>query len=237
MGINHNFDKKQYKMKLALATLALVQANEDPRAFVNVDGFMTSTPVTWWNKHPAEKRLKWLENNVDKFFETHFVGTDMNLEQNSLRSHFADYVSDMKSIEAACEQGSRKRRDDNEEGQANSNDDEEDADFMETSTGDRTRKVTGNIVKDVDRFTKNLARWAKYEIYDQGGKCEFYGLRLLNRMDRLRWYVHYRYCAKVDSSVNFCDKYYWAADGVTVRKNPRDQSHWIQNAFERPSKN
>ena len=50
---------------------------------------------------------------------------------------------------------------------------------METSTGDRTRKVTGNIVKDVDRFTKNLARWAKYEIYDQGGKCEFYGLRLV----------------------------------------------------------
>ena len=100
-------------MKLALATLALVQANEDPRAFVNVDGFMTSTPVTWWNKHPAEKRLKWLENNVDKFFETHFVGTDMNLEKNSLRGHFADYVSDMKSIEAACEQGSRKRRDDN----------------------------------------------------------------------------------------------------------------------------
>ena len=66
-----------------------------------------------------------------------------------------------------------------EEGQANSNDEEEDADFMETSTGDRTRKVTGNIVKDVDRFTKNLARWAKYEIYDQGGKCEFYGLRLV----------------------------------------------------------
>jgi len=245
MGIiNHNFDKKQYKMKLALATLALVQANEDPRAFVNVDGFMTSTPVTWWNKHPAEKRLKWLENNVDKFFETHFVGNwvwetpGANNPGMNLRQHFRKYVSQMKTIEARCKPGSRKRRDEDEaEGQANSNDEEEDADFMETSTGDRTRKVTGNIVKDVDRFTKNLARWAKYEIYDQGGKCEFYGLRLLNRMDRLRWYVHYRYCAKVDSSVNFCDKYYWAADGVTVRKNPRDQSHWIQNAFERPSKN
>jgi len=186
MGINHNFDKKQYKMKLALATLALVQANEDPRAFVNVDGFMTSTPVTWWNKHPAEKRLKWLENNVDKFFETHFVGNwvwetpGANNPGMNLRQHFRKYVSQMKTIEARCKPGSRKRRDEDEaEGQANSNDEEEDADFMETSTGDRTRKVTGNIVKDVDRFTKNLARWAKYEIYDQGGNCEFYGLRLV----------------------------------------------------------
>ena len=64
-----------------------------------------------------------------------------------------------------------------EEGEANSNDDEEDGDFMESDN--RTRKVTGDIVKDADRFTKNLARWAKYEIYDQGGKCEFLGLRLV----------------------------------------------------------
>ena len=44
---------------------------------------------------------------------------------------------------------------------------------------DLTRKVTGDIVKDVDRYTKNLARWAKFQIYDQGGKCEFLGLRLV----------------------------------------------------------
>merc|ERR1719361_13529 len=212
-------------MKLALATLALVQANDDDRAFVNVDGFMNAAAPSWWNKHPADKRLKWLGNNVDKFFDTHF------LENDKLRGHFDDYVEDMEAIEAACEPGARKRRDDNQEGQANSNDDEEDGDFMESDN--RTRKVTGNIVKDVDRFTKNLARWAKYEIYDKGGKCEFLGLRLLNRMDRLRWYVHYRYCDKVDDSVNFCDKYYWAADGVTVRKDPRNPTHWIQNVFER----
>lgn len=56
-------------------------------------------------------------------------------------------------------------------------------------------------------------------------------------MDRLRWYVHYRYCDKVDDSVEFCDKYYWANDGVTVKKDPRNPTHWIQNVFERPSKN
>lgn len=93
-------------MKLALATLALAQANEDDRAFVNVDGFMSSSPPSWWNKHSADKRIKWLGNNVDKFFDTHFV------ENDKLRAPFADYVADMKAIEAACTPA-RKRREDN----------------------------------------------------------------------------------------------------------------------------
>jgi len=212
-------------MKLALATLALVSADENDRAFVNVDGFMQEPAPAWWNNHPADKRIKWLKNKNVNFFDTHFP------EGSPLQGLFEDYIYDMEKIQSACEPG-RRRRDD---GSSNSND-QEDGDFMEENN--LTRKITGDIVKDADKFTKNMARWAKYEIYDQGGKCEFLGLRLLNRADRLRWYVHYRYCQKVDDSVSFCDKYYWAKDGSgNVRKNPRDDSHWIQNAFERPSKN
>jgi len=213
-------------MKIALATLALASADENDRAFVNVDGFMSAPAPVWWTKHPAAKRLKWLGNNNVKFFETHFPE-----ENRQLQDLFADYLMDMEKIEASCEPG-RRRRDEESNPSANSSDQEED--FMDAT--DLTRKVTGDIVKDVDRYTKNLARWAKFQIYDQGGKCEFLGLRLLNRADRLRWYVHYRYCDKVDSSVAFCDKYYWTANGQ-VRKDPREDSHWIQAAFAKPSKN
>jgi len=214
------------KMKLALATLALAAANDDDRAFVNVDGFMSADPPSWWTKHPAEKRLKWLGNNNVKFFETHFPE-----EHRKLQPLFEDYIQDMQRIEAACQPG-RRRRD--EESSSNSSDQEEEEDFMDAT--DLTRKVTGDIVKDADRYTKNLARWAKFQIYDKGGKCEFLGLRLLNRADRLRWYVHYRYCDKVDDSVSFCDKYYWTENGY-VRKDPRDDTHWIQNAFQKPTRN
>ena len=64
-----------------------------------------------------------------------------------------------------------------EESSSNSSDQEEEEDFMDAT--DLTRKVTGDIVKDADRYTKNLARWAKFQIYDKGGKCEFLGLRLV----------------------------------------------------------
>ena len=64
-----------------------------------------------------------------------------------------------------------------EESSPSANSDDQEEDFMDAT--DLTRKVTGDIVKDVDRYTKNLARWAKFQIYDQGGKCEFLGLRLV----------------------------------------------------------
>ena len=91
-------------MKLALATLALAAANDDDRAFVNVDGFMSADPPSWLTKHPAEKRLKWLGNNNVKFFETHFPE-----EHRKLQPLFEDYIQDMQKIEAACQPGRRRR--------------------------------------------------------------------------------------------------------------------------------
>ena len=100
-------------MKLALATLALAQANEDDRAFVNVDGFMSSSPPSWWNKHSADKRIEWLGNTwLNTFFDVYFNDNYFNENDNPLRPLFADYVADMKAIEAACTPA-RKRREDN----------------------------------------------------------------------------------------------------------------------------
>ena len=42
------------------------------------------------------------------------------------------------------------------------------------------RRMSGDIEKDNKKLTLNLARWIKFNIYDQGGECEFLGNRLVS---------------------------------------------------------
>ena len=46
--------------------------------------------------------------------------------------------------------------------------------------GDRNSFLIGEVNKDIEKYTKNIGRWAKFMIFDQGGECEFLGERLVS---------------------------------------------------------
>jgi len=173
-------------MKFSLACLAAVAVNaqeDDDKKFSNKNTFMVSNPPKWWNKHSADKRMEWLEKNTNKFFKMHFDGTKA---EDNLKPLFEDLIADAKRIEISCDSSdvSRKRRafsaddeDENDDGDATA--DEGDPMDADTSAANGTRKVTGAIKKDAKRHSLNIARWIKYQVYDQGGECEFLGLRMV----------------------------------------------------------
>jgi len=207
-------------MKFSLAFLAAVAVNaqeDDDKKFSNKNTFMVSNPPQWWNKHTAQKRMDWNVKNTNKFFSMHFAG--MKAEDN-LKPLFEDLLEDAARIKTECSQlGNRKRRAftaDEEEHQEDATADEGDP-MTTTSASDGTRKVTGDIKADAKKYTLNVARWIKYEVYDLGGECEFLGKRMLVRTDRLRFYVHYAYCKQVDVDQDFCDWFWTKYDGVHPR--------------------
>jgi len=209
-------------MKLSLACLAAVAVNaqeDDDKKFSNKNTFMVSNPPKWWNKHSSDKRMDWLEKNTNKFFSMHFDGLTA---ESQLKPLFEDLLEDATRIKTECSQlGNRKRRAftaDEEEGQEYAVDDEGDPMDNQSAAGG-TRKVTGDIKADAKKYTLNVARWIKYEVYDLGGECEFLGKRMLVRTDRLRFYVHYAYCKQVDVDQDFCDWFWTKFDGVHPRKH------------------
>ena len=174
-------------MKFSLACLAAVAVNaqegDDDKKFSNKNGFMNSSPPKWWNKHSSDKRMEWLEKNTNKFFKMHFDGTKA---EDNLKPLFEDLIADARRIEISCDSSdvSRKRRafsaddeEENDDGDATA--DEGDPMDADTSAANGTRKVTGAIKKDAKRHSLNIARWIKYQVYDQGGECEFLGLRMV----------------------------------------------------------
>lgn len=224
-------------MKVSLACLAAVTvAAPEEKKFVNKSKFMTSEPPKWWNKIPAvPDRFEWNQDNTDKLFSIHFAGKPASVH---LKKSFEDLLEDAIRIKSSCSSG-RKRR-------AFSNDDEQEDDYDEDSYEDEegdpmadtngdiaTRKVVGNIKKDIKKYTLNIARWIKYEVYDLGGECEFLGHKMLARTDRLRWYAHYAYCKQVDESQSFCKGYYDKFDGVHPREHGKPLKKFP--APERPS--
>merc|ERR1712128_338218 len=144
---------------------------DDDKKFSNKNTFMVSNPPQWWNKHNAQKRMDWNVKNTNKFFSMHFAG--MKAEDN-LKPLFEDLLEDAARIKTECSQlGNRKRRAftaDEEEGQEESTADEGDP-MTATSASDGTRKVTGDIKADAKKYTLNVARWIKYEVYDLGGNA------------------------------------------------------------------
>ena len=171
-------------MKFSLACLAAVAVNaqeDDDKKFSNKNTFMVSNPPKWWNKHSADKRMEWLEKNTNKFFNMHFDG--MKAEDN-LKPLFEDLLDDAARIKTECSQlGNRKRRAftaDEDEGQEDAVADEGDPMAPDTSAANGTRKVTGDIKNDAKKYTLNVARWIKYEVYDLGGECEFLGKRMVS---------------------------------------------------------
>ena len=166
-------------MKFSLALLAAASAApDDDRKYVNKNSFMNSNPPRWWNKHSAAKRHEWLANNVEKFFDTHF-GPDAKA-QTRLKNMFVDAVEDLAVYKAKCEADGRKRRDAEEhQGYTDGEAAEDGQDPLDEVQQD-TRKVTGDIEADIVKLPLNIARWAKFEVFDLGGECKFLGKRAVS---------------------------------------------------------
>ena len=149
-------------MKFSLACLAAA-AVADERKFSNNDDFMASSPPSWWNNYTPAERHGFLSKNNGLIFDAYLPGK----ASIRLKPLFADLINDMAKIEQGCAPGSgRKRR---------SDDDGEDP----MADGDRKSFLKGNVDNDIELYTKNIARWIKYMISDQGGECEFLGERLV----------------------------------------------------------
>jgi len=219
------------KFSLACLAAAAVNALEDPdRKYTNKNTFMVSKPPKWWNKHSADKRHEMLEKNTNRFFSTHFPGM---LAESNLKPLFEDLIADAERIKGSCEPGpSRKRRGftATEEGD-NVDATDDDTDPLEDDSNSKTRKVVGEIKADAQKYALNVARWIKYEVYDLGGECEFLGLRMLTRTDRLRHFLYYAYCKQVDREQDFCD-FFW---GKWNGKHPRNHGAPL-NKYPRPER-
>merc|ERR1712048_1012879 len=133
----------------------------------------------------------------------------------------------------AAEYIGRKRRafisDDEDEDWDEDADEDYDSDPMDGSL--TPRRITGSPKKDIKKFTLLMARWIKFQVYDQGGECQFLGHRMLARLDRLRWYMFYAYCKQVDESQSFCRYFYRKFDG----EHPRDHGKPLKK-FPKPSR-
>jgi len=205
-------------MKVSLACLAAVSiAAPDEKKFVNKSKFMTSQPPKWWNNIPAHPdRFEWNQDNTEKLFDIHFDGKPASIH---LKTAFEDLLDDAERIMANCASGRKRRAFSSDEEDYEDTEYDDESDPMDKSTGGdlSPRKVVGNIKKDIKKYTLNVARWIKYEIYDKGGECEFLGHKMLARTDRLRWYAHYAYCKQVDETASFCNGYYHKFDGTHPR--------------------
>jgi hypothetical protein len=155
-------------MKFSLACLAAA-AVADERKFSNNEDFMLSSRPSWWDNYTPAERHGFLGKNNELIFDAYLPG---KASQN-LKPLFADLIDDMERIEAGvgqpggCEQGARRKR--------RSADEDEDP----MAGGERKSFLNGEVDHDIEKYTKNIARWALYMIYDMGGECEFLGERLV----------------------------------------------------------
>ena len=167
-------------MKVSLACLAAVTiAAPEEKKFVNKSKFMQSEPPKWWPREPAyPERFQWNQENTEKLFSIHFADKPASL---NLKPLFEDLLADAEKIYSLCAPGRKRRAFTSDDDDYEEDDYEDDSDPMDESTGDlSTRKVVGNIKKDIKKYTLNIARWIKYEIYDKGGECEFLGHRMVS---------------------------------------------------------
>ena len=167
-------------MKFSLALLAATATanNGDDKKYINKPNFMSSSPPRWWANMEAEDRITWIGKQNRKLFKMHFDG---GKPQENLKPLFDDLIADAGRIFQSCNAG-RKRRaftQDDPEGQEEAVADEGDP-MVEDPTTVETRRMSGDIEKDNKKLTLNLARFIKYNIYDQGGECEFLGHRLVS---------------------------------------------------------
>ena len=217
-------------MKLSLACFAAAVAANDERFFTNKPeyeegGFMTKSPPKWWNDHSTDEWHSFLYRKTETVFDAYLPGK----ASLKLKPLFVNLIEQMAKIADKCAPGSkRKRRSDSDETHLVDQIHERD---------DSKNYLTGKVDTDTDKYTKDVARWAKWVIYDQGGKCEFLGLRLVSqtlfliqgltlylqlvRTDRLRWYMKYAYCKQTDDTEKFCTKFYHNYDGAHPRKHDR----------------
>ena len=167
------------KLSLALfASAAVAAKNDGDRLITNQANWADSIPEpSWWENQPAWKRNKWLVNSVNDFFvefndEVSWKGLPkyQNILKNTLEQ------AKKLAASAECKDSpnkSRRRRDADE--------DSEDEDFMADDDGfARKRKYDKGLQKESHKFIWNMARWVKLEVYDNGGKCERQGERLVS---------------------------------------------------------
>lgn len=188
-------------MKFSLALLAATATANDDKKYINKPNFMSSSPPRWWGNMEAEDRIGWIGRQNRKLFKLHFDG---GKPQEKLQPLFADLIDDAGRIYQSCSAGSRKRRaftQNDPEGQEEAVADEGDP-MVEDPDRVEPRRMSGDIEKDNKKLTLNLARFIKYNIYDQGGECEFLGHRLVSHFKNafslfLRTRIHYFFSSHV----------------------------------------
>ena len=160
-------------MKLLLTCLAAAVAANDERFFTNKPeqeegGFLTKSPPKWWYDHSTDEWHSFLYQKTETVFDAYLPGK----ASEKLKPLFVNLIDHMAKIADKCAPGStRKRRSDSDETHLIDQIHERD---------DSKSYLTGNVNTDTDKYTKDVARWTKWVIYDQGGKCEFLGKRLVS---------------------------------------------------------
>ena len=152
-------------MKFSLACLAAAAVADGDRKFSNDDKFMASSPPDWWNNYTPAQRHEFLSKNNDLIFAAYLP----NKGTKKLKPLFADLIEDMVRIEGSCAPGQRRKR-------RSADDDDEDP----MAGGERKSFMKDSVKETIEVYTKNVARWVKYMVYDQGGECGFLGERMVS---------------------------------------------------------
>ena len=170
-------------MKLSLACFAAAVVADDERFFTNLPeqqagGFLTKDPPKWWDDKSTADRYLALVENTELVFNTYLP----NRASRKLKPLFVDLIEDMKRIADKCVPGStRKRRSDSDETHLV----DQIYEGEDPMAGGERSYLSGNVDKDTDKYTKDVARWTKWVIYDQGGLCKFLGHRMVSLIDFL----------------------------------------------------
>ena len=173
-------------MKGFMVLVAVALAKSD-RKFTNKEDFMNSKTPGWWNDFSADKRMHWIKNAPNKFFDMHFQR--ISAGNVRLRSLFLDIAGDIDRIRSRCSKNNkntirmRRRTDEFNAQMENINETiglNEDSDPMNEKINILGRKLRGDIAGDIHNFISHQGRFIMEEIYRKGGNCEFIGVRLVS---------------------------------------------------------
>lgn len=175
-------------MKVFVVLTAVALAKSD-RKFTNKEDFMNSKTPTWWKDFSADKRMYWIQNAPNKFFDMHFPR--ISAGNVRLRALFLDIAEDVDRIRGRCRKNNKnnirmRRRTDEFRGPLLNGSNisgmelDDDSDPMSEQINILGRKLRGDIAGDIHNFVSHQGRFIMEEIYRKGGNCEFVGVRLVS---------------------------------------------------------
>jgi len=172
-------------MKLSIFSLLSVTTAVDTefRLITNKDEWQTMSKPGWWDSKPMSARFNNLNKKAEQFI-THIQMPQDN-KNNAMNIHwkqmdtFANLLQDVlvdadRLRQSKCS-SQRKRRSDSDE-------DYEDEDFIEDDVLARGKKpFRKSIRKDAKNYFRNIGRFVKFNVYDNGTPfCQRMGLRLVH---------------------------------------------------------